>query len=74
MKGARLFALRENSESMDGNSKVLVGKGAICRRFCIGKRTFHALVDLGMPARKMGKIWMCHIDSVEEWFRSFTSD
>jgi len=50
-------------------SKVLIGRKAICNYLDISKNTFYALIEAGLPAAKRAGTWVSHADVLEEYFR-----
>lgn len=50
-------------------SKVLVGRKAICNYLDISKNTFYTLIKAGLPAAKQAGTWVSHVDVLEEYFR-----
>ena len=50
-------------------SRVLIGRKAICNYLNISKNTFYDLVAAGLPAAKKAGTWISHMDALEEYFR-----
>lgn len=55
------------------DSKTLTSRGRICAHLEIGKSTFYALVEAGLPVRRFGRRWMAHAEVLDRWLAEFTA-
>jgi hypothetical protein len=51
-------------------SKVLIGRKAICDHLGIGRRLFYELIKEGAPISKGAGGWRSHVDLLDSYFRA----
>jgi hypothetical protein len=53
--------------------KMLRGIEEICQRFGWTKSFLRRLIEIGLPVRKVGQIWVAHEDNIDDFLKAFTS-
>lgn len=58
--------------SGENGCKVVVGLEKMASKIDISRSTLIKFIQLGMPARKIGGMWVFHLDNVMFWFQKTT--